>query len=105
MLEIVKQHKLSRPGMDELVSPTVHFNPTTKIKSIADIFSADPIDTTLEAPHRILIEGPPGVGKTVLVKEAAYKWATGELSLIKSYLLYCSFVITMFNQSVHYQNY
>ena len=30
-------------------------------------------------PKRILIEGAPGIGKTVLVKEIAYRWANKEL--------------------------
>ena len=30
-------------------------------------------------PKRILIEGAPGIGKTVLTKEIAYQWANGEI--------------------------
>ena len=54
-------------------------------KSITDIFAADPADLTetgtsfTEAPKRILIEGAPGIGKTVLAKEIAYCWATNEI--------------------------
>ena len=45
-------------------------------KEIIDIFAAD---SHSDQPKRILIEGAPGIGKTVLVKEIAYYWATGEL--------------------------
>ena len=37
------------------------------------------------APRRILIEGAPGIGKTVLAKEIAYQWANGEI--LKEYKL------------------
>ena len=65
-------------------------------KNISDIFAADPLDSTetsttsTEAPKRILIEGAPGIGKTVLAKEIAYQWATNEiLTEIKTvFLLY-----------------
>ena len=54
-------------------------------KNITDIFAADPTDLTepgtssTETPKRILIEGAPGIGKTVLAKEIAYQWATNEI--------------------------
>ena len=54
-------------------------------KNITDIFAADPTDLTepgtssIQNPKRILIEGAPGIGKTVLAKEIAYQWATNEI--------------------------
>ena len=88
LIEVVKRHKVGTPGVDELTSSTALFNPTTKItKNIADIFSADPTCRASKPPRRILIEGAPGIGKTVLVKEAAYKWATGELLTDKKLLI------------------
>ena len=56
-------------------------------KNISDIFSP------IELPDRsfvdlyILIEGAPGIGKTVLAKEIAYQWAKNELLTSKKLLL------------------
>ena len=50
-----------------------HSNITTDIRKL---FTPDVV-TNL--PKRILIEGAPGIGKTVLAKEIAYKWANGEI--------------------------
>ena len=48
-------------------------------KDISKIFSADSIDDSGEEPRCILIEGAPGIGKSVLAKEIAFRWARGEL--------------------------
>ena len=65
-------------------------------KNITDIFATDPTDLTetgtssTEGPKRILIEGAPGIGKTVLAKEIAYQWATNEILIeIKIVFLLC----------------
>ena len=49
-------------------------------KEIIDIFAADQTEGGYYGPlRRILIEGAPGIGKTILAKEIAYSWAIGEL--------------------------
>ena len=86
-------HKEGAPAIDKFTSST-NQGPSAKkprldysrvTKNITDIFAADPTDLTepgtssTKAPKRILIEGAPGIGKTVLAKEIAYQWATNEI--------------------------
>ena len=93
LFEIVTMHKEGAPAIDKFTSST-NQGPSTKkprldysrvTKNITDIFKADPTDLTepgtssTEIPKRILIEGAPGIGKTVLAKEIAYQWATNEI--------------------------
>ena len=44
-----------------------------------------------QEPHSVLIEGAPGIGKTVLSKEIAFRWASG-LLLINKILLFLIFL-------------
>ena len=93
LFEIVSIHKEGAPAIDKFTSST-NQGPSAKkprldysrvTKNITDIFAADPTDLTepgtssTETPKRILIEGAPGIGKTVLAKEIAYQWATNEI--------------------------
>ena len=51
-------------------------------KNISEIFK--PLeDTDMKTPQKILIEGAPGIGKTILSKEIAYQWARGEEKILK----------------------
>ena len=53
------------------------FNQVTR--EIADLFLADPHTGQTDFPKSILIEGAPGIGKTILLKEIAYRWANGTI--------------------------
>ena len=72
VIEISKRCKEGASHVDKLTS-SLHSTVTTDIKKlfIPEAFT--------EPPKCILIEGAPGIGKTVLSKEIAYQWANGEL--------------------------
>ena len=79
LIEISKRHKEGTQAVDELAH---HSRVTT---DIAKIFAAGFNDSTEtgatsgKPPNFILIEGAPGIGKTVLAKRIAYLWAIKEL--------------------------
>ena len=74
LIEISKRFKEGAPAIDKLASS--HSKVT---KDINRIFLANPTDSSGELPKCILIEGAPGIGKTVLAKEIAYLWGKREL--------------------------
>ncbi|XP_065883167.1 NACHT, LRR and PYD domains-containing protein 14-like, partial [Dysidea avara] len=60
-------------------------------KNISDIFA--PVvtpDGSTRDPNMILIEGAPGIGKTVLAKEIAFQWAKNKLLATKKLLFLLS---------------
>ena len=67
---------------------------TRVTESITDIFTS--LDTH-EGPKSLLIEGAQGMGKTILLKEIAYRWANNEL--LKTYKLV--FLINLQDPKVH----
>ena len=90
LLEIVTIHKEGATAIDKLVSSKYQgsyvkkppLNYSTVTKNITDIFAADPTETgcsSTETPKRILIEGAPGIGKTVMAKEIVYQWTINEV--------------------------
>ena len=90
-IEIARIQKEGAPAIDKFASSTYTGSSAKKprleysrvTKNITDIFSADPTDlsdtSSSKAPKRILIEGAPGIGKTVLARETAYCWATNAI--------------------------
>ena len=81
LIEISTRFKEGAPFIDKLVSTDPKVT-----KNIQNIFEADPLvdhttthSSSSKLPKRILIEGAPGIGKTILAKEITYFWAQGEL--------------------------
>ena len=65
----------SKGGIEEYVSTTT--SKTTK--DLQEVFSQLEQPQDDQHQHSILVEGSPGVGKSVLLKHIAYLWAQGEL--------------------------
>ena len=65
-----------RPKLDSHEALQEVLNTSKVTKEIAEILA--PLETTND-PQFILIEGAPGIGKTVLLKEIAYCWGTEEI--------------------------
>ena len=73
--ELIEIHECCKEGASYVDNLTATLsNVTTDIKKL---FIPDAISN--KSPKRILIEGAPGIGKTVLAKEIAYQWANGEI--------------------------
>ena len=78
-------------------------------KNISDIFAK--VEGSNKSPSVILIEGVPGIGKTVLSKEIVFQWANGELlpNITLMFLIYLrdteSHKITSLESFVNYVSY
>ena len=100
LIKISEHLKTGSSGISKLESSPPLDSAVTK--NISEIFKADPADQTeantkSESPKLILIEGAPGIGKTVLAKEIAYLWADNKL------LTDCKMLILVYlrNPEVH----
>ena len=69
---------------------------TVVTKKLQEILS--PFENTHE-PHLILIEGAPGIGKTVILKEIAYQWSKAHLLQTYKVLLLISLRDPIFQQA------
>ena len=65
----------SKGGIEEYLSTTT--SKTTK--DLQKVFSQLEQPSDSQCQRSILVEGSPGVGKSVLLKHIAYLWAQGEL--------------------------
>ena len=68
-------------------------------KDIAEIFTSFNNSDDNKPPSTIIIEGAPGIGKTVLSKEIAFRWANGAL-LLKKVLVFLIFLIDPVVQNI-----
>ena len=82
----------------------VHSDQTTEVfsnttKKIADLFEPrENVDGFIVNPNTILIEGAPGIGKTILSKEIAYQWAKN--NVLQSKKLLFLIILRNFNEKI-----
>ena len=72
LIEISKRHKEGTSAVDKLVH---HSRVTKDISKIFQTACNNSSENEIKSPEFILIEGAPGIGKTVLAKKIAYLWA------------------------------
>ena len=104
----------NREEVPHLISSTTRHSKITK--DIISLFTDDPHINNAEAnainsislPKSILIEGAPGIGKTILLKEIAYRWANGTI-LDNARIVFLIYLrdsrfqsVTTINELLHY---
>ena len=80
--EVLAMGTLQRNGDIDLdkITDDEYFKQSKCTKSIVDIFAeVKCTDGTNKCPDILLIEGVPGIGKTILSKEIVFQWANGRL--------------------------
>ena len=83
------------------IFPFMHSQSINRVSEISNIFeSFYSEDGTKIDPRLILIDGAPGMGKTTLCKEIAYRWASGDL-LTDSKLVFLLFLRDPAVQKLH----
>ena len=98
-----KVQGLSSSGGTISQTPNIYSNTT---KNISDIFvSVTASDGLTINPCIILIEGAPGIGKTVLAKEIAFQWANNKLLTDKKILLLLFLRQCNFNNMISVENF
>ena len=91
-------------GESQQESSHLHYSSSSVTTNIAEIFSkltssSRQEDNTHIEPKVILIEGSPGIGKTILSKEIAFQWAKNQL-LSDKLLLFLIFLRDPYLQNV-----
>ena len=88
LIEISKRHKEGAPAVDKLAH---HPKVTKDISIIFQTHVINSAQSDTKPPKLILIEGAPGIGKTVLTRRIAYLWARKEL-LVNLNILFLLFL-------------
>jgi len=76
--------------LDQLHSEPGNFKSFKYTRNFSDIFSlVEMKHDKLKDSYVVLIEGAPGIGKTILSKEITYQWATGNLFKGNLFFMLC----------------
>ena len=80
VLAIANLQKTGNFDLDKIHTDGEYFKQSKCSKKISDIFAKVKCANGItKSPGIVLIEGVPGIGKTVLSKEIVFQWANGEL--------------------------
>ena len=67
-------------NLQKIYTDNEYFKQCRCTKNISEIFAEiECANGTIKCPGKILIEGVPGIGKTILSKEIVFQWAKGKL--------------------------